>query len=295
MGIVKNGFVTALGTPLDKNGNVVESSLRRHLRQQIDVGGASALLLMGTMGREAALTLEAFNDVARIACDEVNGEIPLFIGAMDTSIAKVKQKINLIKDYKFDGIVLTVPYYFTVNDEKAINWFSELADFSPIPVYVYDHLGITQYKININVISKLITHKNIRGMKSVDWELIKKIERKFPEADFECFYSGLDNFDYANQLGITKNLDGMFCCTPKNGRKMYDCMQKKDYDGARKYLDKILFLRDEMIATGRLMACFTYCMNLLGCDGIFHDDYEVDASVEQKAYMEKLMKQIGEI
>ena len=295
MGIVKPGFVTALGTPLDENGNSVESSLRRHLRQQIDIGGASGLLLLGSMGREPSLTLEAFHDTVRVACDEVNGQIPLFVGAMDTSIAKVKQKIDLIKDYKFDGVVLTVPYYGKTNDEKAYNWFSKIADYSPIPVYLYDHLAYTQYKITIGLIEKLINHKNIRGMKSVDWQLIKMIERKFPDADFECFYSGLDAFDYANQMDLPRNLDGMFACMPKNGRAMYDCIEKKDFAGARKYLDNILFLRDEMLSSGRLMPCFTHCMNLLGCEGLYHNDYETEASAEQKALMEKLMREFGEI
>ncbi len=293
MGIVKDGFVTALGTPIDENGNLVEASLRKHINQQIDAG-ASALLLMGSMGIENTLKTSTYADVARVGIDEVKGRLPLFIGAMDTSIAKVKEKIELIGSDKFDGLVVTVPYYYTVSEEQAIKWFLDIADISPVPVYLYDHATVTNYKINMNVISNVITHKNIKGMKSINWELIHKISRTFPDADFECLYSGLDNFDYANMMGLTKNLDGMFACTPKNGRKMYDCIAKGDYKGARVHLDNILLLRDTM-AANRLMPCFTHCMNLIGCEGIFHEDYAVDATDEAKALMEKLMKQIGEI
>jgi hypothetical protein len=67
----------------------------------------------------------------------------------------------------------------------------------------------------ISVIDAVIDHPNIKGMKSANWELIKCIERKHPDSDFVCLYSGLDSFDYANQIGIKKNLDGMFSCTPK--------------------------------------------------------------------------------
>jgi len=86
----------------------------------------------------------------------------------------------------------------------------------------------------------------------------------------------------------------MFACTPKNGRKMYDCINAGDFKGARVCLDNILLLRDTMIKY-RLMSCFTVCMNLLGCEGNFHQDYILMPSDEGKAMMFETMKKIGEI
>jgi len=40
----ENGFYTALGTPLDENGNLVEESLRKHINQQIEAGACSKAL-----------------------------------------------------------------------------------------------------------------------------------------------------------------------------------------------------------------------------------------------------------
>lgn len=288
-----NGFYTALGTPLDEKGNLVEASLRKHISQQIEAG-AAGLLLMGSMGIEAYVKNSAYAETVRVAVDEVKGRLPLFVGAMDNSIAKVMEKIEMIGDADIAGVVLTVPYYAAVNDEQAINWFTKIADMSPYPVYIYDLAVVTKYKVNLGVISALINHKNIKGIKTADWEMIHAIGRKFPDADFECLYSGLDSFDYANMMGICKNLDGMFCCTPKNGRKMADCLAKGDFAGARKYLDNILLLRDTMIKH-RLMTSFTYCMNLLGCEGNFHQDYCPDTTDEGKAIIKETMKNIGEL
>lgn len=290
---LKKGFYTALGTPLDENGNLVEASLRKHINQQIDAG-ASGLLLMGSMGIEAFIKNSAYKEIVKVAAEEVNGRLPLFVGAMDNSIVKVMEKIEMMGDAKIDGVVLTVPYYATANDEVAVNWFTTLADKSPFPIYMYDLPVAVKYKINMKVISQLINHKNIKGIKTADWEMIQAIGRKFPDADFDCLYSGLDSFDYANMMGIDKNLDGMFACTPKNGRKMYNCINAGDFKGARECLDNILLLRDTMIKY-RLMSCFTVCMNLLGCEGNFHQDYILMPTDEGKAMMVETMKKIGEI
>lgn len=290
---LKKGFYTALGTPLDEEGNLVAASLERHIEQQIEAG-ASGLLLMGSMGIEAYIKNSAYGEIVRVGAAANRGRLPLFVGVMDNSIVKVMEKIEMIGDAPIDGVVLTTPYYSSLNMEQLVNWFTTIADRSPYPLYLYDLAVVTKIKITLPLIDKLIHHPNIKGIKTADWEMIQAIGRTYPNADFACLYSGLDSFDYANMMGITKNLDGMFSCTPKNGRKMYDCLNEDDFVGARKYLDNILLMRNTMLAHG-LMYSFTYCMNLLGCEGNFHQDYCLPITDEAKKIMEQTMRQIGEI
>ena len=86
----------------------------------------------------------------------------------------------------------------------------------------------------------------------------------------------------------------MFCCTPKNGKLMYECAAKGDITGMRKYLDNILLMRDTMIANG-LMRCFTYCMNHLGIEGNFHQDYYAPTKDDASDIMLETLKKIGEL
>lgn len=291
---MKNGFYTALGTPLTEDGRVVEESLIRHIEQQIEIG-AFGLLLMGSMGKEAYIMNSEYPKIVDIAVKTVDGRIPLFVGAMDNSIARVMEKINSIgPGKKIDGIVLTVPFYGVPTVKDAICWFTAIADKSPYPVYLYDLPGVTQFKMPMQVIDAVINHPNVKGMKSANWELIMGIGRKYPDADFECLYSGLDNFDYASTLGMHKQLDGMFCCTPKNSIAMYKCMNSGDLAGTRHYLDKILKLRDTMIANG-LDRCFTHAMNLLGFDGGFHADYSAPIGDDVKELIKNMMISMGEL
>ena len=292
--MLANGFYTALGTPMTEDGKIVESALVKHIDQQIDAG-AVGLLLMGSMGIEASVPHSEYGRAVDIAIKATAGRVPLFVGAMDNSVARVCERIDMIgKGKKIDGIVVTVPFYAIPREADAICFFAQIANYSPYPIYIYDLPGVTQFRVSMGVIDAIISHKNIKGMKSANWELIKAVERKYPDSDFECLYSGLDSFDHANVLGIKKNLDGMFCCTPANGKAMYECAAKGDIAGMRKHLDNILLLRDTMIANG-LMRCFTYCMNILGVDGDFHQDYTAPTKQDAKDIMLETLKKIGEI
>ena len=75
---------------------------------------------------------------------------------------------------------------------------------------------------------------------------------------------------------------------------MYECAEKGDIAGMRKHLDNILLLRDTMLANG-LMMCFTHCMNLLGIEGNFHQDYTAPTADNAKGIIEEALKKIGEI
>lgn len=292
--MLKNGFYTALGTPLTEDGKVVADALKKHIEQQIEAG-ASGLLLMGSMGIQATVPHSEYKKVVDAGVEATAGRVPLFIGAMDNSLSRVKERLEMIgSGRQIDGIVVTTPFYAKASEAEAINFFLKVANFSPYPIYIYDLPSVTQFKVNINVIDGVISHPNVKGMKSPDWELIKLIERKYPDREFECLYSGLDSFDYACALGIRKNLDGMFACTPKNAKAMYECVDKGDFDGARRHLDNILLLRNTMLSLG-LLRCFTICMNYLGVEGNFHYDYTVPVGEDAKKAMLDVMKSIGEL
>ena len=104
------GFYCALGTPLDKDGNLMVESFKKQIENMINAGSAG-LLCMGSMGAEAGLTTATYKKTAEVACSVVNGRVPLLIGAMDNSVFRVKERVEMLKDLNYDGLVLTAPFY----------------------------------------------------------------------------------------------------------------------------------------------------------------------------------------
>ena len=78
--VLKDGFYTALGTPIDEKGAIVEEGLRAQIEQQIQ-HGASGMLLMGSMGIQPSILTSEAARAAKIASDAVAGRTALFVGA----------------------------------------------------------------------------------------------------------------------------------------------------------------------------------------------------------------------
>lgn len=293
---MKKGFFTALGTPLEKDGAFIPDSMAIQLEQQISVG-VSGMLVMGSMGIEAYIKNREYPKVAELSAKIVHGRVPVLVGVTDVSIGRVKDRIDAIGDIQgIDGIVSTLPYYDALTQEEIYNFYTTIADYSKRPVYMYDLAVITKAAILPETVQRLWKNPNIKGIKSgniVTHRMLLQAETH--PADFTQMFSNIDIFDIAYGYGIDHQLDGMFACTPKTARRMYDALDAGNKEAAAKALNEILALRDLFASTVSLLDAFTYAMNLLGCRGEFKADFENPVSEAAKEQVKQMMKRMGEI
>lgn len=292
---MKAGFVPALGTPLDKNGKVCAESYRKQIDDQINAG-AVGILCMGSMGIQAAIRQDEFANVAKAAVEAAAGRVPVFVGAMDTSIARAKDRLAAMEDLDIAGFVFTAPYYSPCSRDKMMNYFKGVATATKHQILLYDLPSVTQSKITYDMVLELLRDvPNFAGIKSADQAMFRKLTLN-PDVpkDFIMVYSGLDTFDVAYKWGIDKCLDGMFACTPVNTGKMFKAMAAGDYATAAECLNNIVALRDAFIGWD-LWPAFATAMNLLGYEGNHAPDYVDPIKPEYIPAIEEMLKKIGEL
>lgn len=291
---MKNGFYPALGTPLDADGNINKESFIKQINIMTN-SGASGLLCMGSMGNMVSIKDDVYPDVAETCVEANEKRLPVMVGVMDNSVARVIDRIYALGDLEIDGVVATTPFYYKSTDQQIINFYTMLADESYFPVYIYDLPSVTQSPITESVLLTLMNDENIAGIKTANYDMLKKVISggNVPEG-FEILYSGLDTFDVAQKNGITKNLDGMFTATPENSRLMYECAVKKDFKGVAEYLAKIIKLRNEFVKSS-VFTAYSYAMNLLGMPGLYQPDYHGLVEADAKDGIKNCMKEIGEL
>ena len=293
---MEKGFYTALGTPLDENGNFVPKGMIAQIEQQIEAG-ASGLLVMGSMGQMTYIKQSEYGKVAKASVEAVKGRIPVLVGVTDVSIHRVMERVEALKGIEgIDGIVSTVPYYGAVSQDDIFEFYNEIANRSGMATYLYDLPVVTKSPTTPATVMKLWKNPLIKGIKSgnmVTQRLLHLAEDR--PADFTMMYSNLDDFDVAYKYGINKNLDGMFACTPKTAQRMYTALAAGNDAAGTTALNEILGLRNLFLATPCLMKAFSHAMHLLGCEGDFALDYQKDIPDEWKEKVAAAMQAMGEI
>lgn len=292
---MKAGFIPALGTPLDANGNVCAESFKKQIEDQIQAG-AVGLLCMGSMGMQAALRQDVCPTVAKVAVEAAAGRVPVLVGAMDTSIIRAKERMAAMEDLDIAGFVFTAPYYSACSRDKMMNYFKGVAAATRHKIFLYDLPSVTQSKITYDMVLELLRDvPNFAGIKSADQAMFRKLTLN-PDVpkDFVMVYSGLDTFDIAYKWGIDKCLDGMCSCTPVNTGNMFRAMEQGDYQTAAECLNNIVALRDAFLGWD-LWPAYSTTMNLLGYDGCHCPDYCSPIKATYVPEIEKMLQKIGEL
>ena len=288
------GYVPALGTPLDAAGNLLADSYRKQIRDQIR-SGAVGLLCMGSMGIQAFLRSDVCPSVARTAVEVAQG-IPVFVGAMDTSVSRVRERVKAMEQLDVAGFVFTAPYYSPATRSQMITFFRGAAECTGHKILLYDLPGVTQSKITYDMVLQMLKEiPNLGGIKSADLQMMRnlKLNEDVPE-DFVLVYSGLDTFDIAYQWGITNCLDGMMSCTPRTSKALFDALAVGDRDKAAEHLNAIVSLRD-LFVTHDLWPSYTTAMNMLGYEGSYGPDYVSVLPASEKNVIRDALVEMGEI
>lgn len=292
---MKSGFVPALGTPLNENGNLCVESYKKQIEDQIRAG-ASALLCMGSMGIQPYIRTSVCPQIAKAAVEAAAGRVPVFVGAMDCSIGRAKERLEAMEELDVAAFVLTTPYYYASTREQMIRYFKAVCAATKHKVLLYDLAVVTQSKITYDMVLELIRDvPNLAGIKSTDLQMFRKLKLNpdVPE-DFIMVYSGLDTFDIAYKWGLDKCLDGMLSCTPKNTNRLFTALDAGDSAGAAAALNNIVELRD-FFAAHDLWPSFSTAMNLLGYAGNFTPDYVPPLKDSYEAEIRRELEKLGEL
>lgn len=289
------GFVPALGTPLDANGNLCKESYAAQIERMLEAG-AVGLLSMGSMGQQAFISNDVCVEVAETAIKTAAGRVPVFVGAMDNSIKRAKARVASMEHLDVTAFVLTTPYYEVDTPEQVMTYIREVAKSTRHSIMLYDLPGVTNFKITYDMVCKM--HKdipNLLGIKSGDLVLHRKIRLNPELKGLQTYFSNLDMFDIAFPWGIGSVLDGMFTCTPVNSKKLIESMRSGDKAGAAEALDNITAFRDKMFGWGDFWPAYNAAMNLLGWKGLHAPDWATYAKPEMVALVKAEMERIGEL
>lgn len=131
------GIITALVTPFDEKGKIVESSLRKLCKFQLNKQ-VNGLLILGTTGEGISLNLEERKLVAEIVVDELKGKLPIMVHVGSSNINEVFSLAKHAVDIGADSITSITPYFFKMSDKEIFDFYLELSKtYQMIILYTY--------------------------------------------------------------------------------------------------------------------------------------------------------------
>jgi 4-hydroxy-tetrahydrodipicolinate synthase len=178
------GTGVALVTPFKENLDIDYASLGRLLKH-VSQGGAEYLVVMGTTGEAATLSVEEKKEVLAFVKKNNAARLPVVYGLGGNHTRELLEQIAHTDWEGVEAILSVSPYYNKPSQAGIYEHYKAIADACPVPVILYNVPARTSSNMTAATTLKLARHPNIIGTKEASGDMVQcmEIARNKP-ADF---------------------------------------------------------------------------------------------------------------
>lgn len=176
------GYIPAVTTPFDANGELDVEALRKLLLWLLDEG-MHGLILLGTQGEWFNLTAEERREVLAVAADTVGGKLPLIAGCNAYAARDAIENANLAAEFGYDGILLTPPPYVVPTEREIFQFYRDVTDEVSIPVCAYNWPPGTNIDMPCAVLEQIAELDKVVAIKNSTSDLGRFLEAFFALKD----------------------------------------------------------------------------------------------------------------
>ena len=225
---VFRGVATALITPF-REGVIDYEALSSMIEWQIREG-IDALLVAGTTGENATLSVEEHRELVRFARERIAGRVPLIAGCGSNSTAHACRLAEDACEAGADALLAVTPYYNKASDRGLLLHFRAIAKASTKPLILYNVPSRTGFHLTLELYRALAEEERIVGVKeaSGNLELLEELVAECG-ADYDV-YTGNDGQLVASmKLGACGVISVASNLIPERMKELYRLCETQSY------------------------------------------------------------------
>jgi 4-hydroxy-tetrahydrodipicolinate synthase len=131
------GTITALITPFKEDGSVDFNTLKKLINFQIK-HGVEGIVVCGTTGESATLTLKEKQAIIIRAVEYSAGRIPIIAGTGTYETESTKDLTLIAKEHGANAALIVAPYYVKPTQDGLFEHFRLIANQVDIPIIIYN-------------------------------------------------------------------------------------------------------------------------------------------------------------
>lgn len=267
MPVAFQGVLVPLLTPLTRSGSVDREALKR-LLEFVLAAGVHGVFPCGSTGEGPNLTEEMWNAVVETTAETVAGHVPVFVGCIDTSSARVIQKAKVLRQYGADYAVVTPPFYFAPSEQGEImNHYKTVAHASPVPVYAYNIPQLTNCHIDPDTAEQLAEVENIAGLKdsSGNFPDFCQIQSRLRgRTDFGLLQGNENLIGPSLLMGATGSVPGSANIDPHLHVELFEAAMRANIFVTNRLQFTLIELRRELLVAPSFMSSLKAAGSILG-------------------------------
>ena len=226
---IPRGIIPAMVTPFTTDDKINEQSLRQLTNYLIE-GGVHGLFAVGSQGEFWALDADEKRQVFEIVIDETRGRVPVYAGTGAVTTREAIQLTQMAEEVGADAVSVLTPFFLSLNQDELVDFYTEIADSTSLPVILYNNPGRTGNGISVETVVKLARDvDNIISIKDSSGDLQLSAEYIRRTGDDFHVLMGRDTLIYGGLLyGAAGSIAASANVKPSLLVEIYDAFMEGD-------------------------------------------------------------------
>jgi len=160
------GISLPFTSPFTPEGALDTSALIRNL-EKWSTTGITGLVALGSTGERVHLDQNEYLAVIETARAAVPSNLSLIVGAGQQSTIGTVKEVKAAASSGADAVLVITPSFYrsAITQDVLVDYYTVVADASPVPVMLYSMPALTGITIEPESIARLSEHSNIIGVK----------------------------------------------------------------------------------------------------------------------------------
>jgi 4-hydroxy-2-oxoglutarate aldolase len=166
MAIDLQGILLPTTTPFDADGKIAADAIGANIKDWT-AKGVLGFVVLGSTGERVHLDEREYLETIEISRAATTNDSVFIVGAGQQSTINTIREIRNAARAGADTVLVITPSFYrpAITQEMLINFYTAVADASPVPVLLYSMPPLTGIKIEPETVARLSEHANIIGVK----------------------------------------------------------------------------------------------------------------------------------
>ncbi|MFA9390202.1 MAG: dihydrodipicolinate synthase family protein [Prolixibacteraceae bacterium] len=294
------GVIVPMVTPFTLGYHVDINAVDRIAKNIVNQGAAPFVL--GSTGEGPSLNLRQKKELVRATVKAVKGNGLIYAGLTANSFTEALHEAEYFAEAGVDVMVLTLPYYFPIDEVQMAKYFEKIADNTSLPIILYNMPAMVKRSIPLKIADKLSAHESIVGIKDSEKDEVR-ITKSIKLWENRPDFSYLIGWAARSYHGLLAGADGIVPSTgnlfAKHYVDLYNNVLKFNIEKA-KYLQSLTDSLSAIYQNGRDLSYSLPALKVLmaesgWCESIVMPPMLEMEKEERLRYVESFRKKLIEL
>lgn len=258
------GIYLPLMTPFSSNGllqlDKIPAMVEHHITQGVHgfyIGGSSSECFM--------MSIDERKQVLNAVSSVNNGRVPMIAHVGTIALHESLQLIDSAVAADYDAISATPPFYYGFSKAEVIHYYKSLAQYSPIPLLLYNIPGTTGVTFEHQELLQLSELENVVGIKhtTTDMFFVERLRQAKPES---IIFHGEDTMLISGlQMGASGGIGSTYNLMSQQYVELYQAVREGHLDKALERQKQVNRVTEVLLDVGVYQG-IKYAMGELGID-----------------------------